>query len=53
VPQEAQAARLEWQLTGLAIRFGPGRLWRAALGDPDALLAEQRVRWRPVSGDTA
>jgi hypothetical protein len=53
VPQEAQAARLEWQLTGLAIRFGPDRLWRAALGDPDALLAEQRVRWHPVTGDAA
>lgn len=50
VPQEAQAARLEWQLASLAIRFGPDRLWRPVVADPDALLAEDRVAWHPVEG---
>jgi hypothetical protein len=52
VPQEALAARLEWQLASLAIRFGSDRLWRPALADPDALLAQRRVAWLPAAGDT-
>jgi hypothetical protein len=48
VPQSAQQARLEWQLASLAVRFGPGRLWRVSLADPDALLAEERVSWQPA-----
>ena len=45
-PQSAQADRLAWQLAGLALRFGADRLWRAALGDPEAPLPEDRVVWR-------
>jgi hypothetical protein len=52
VPQEALGARLEWQLASLAIRFGSDRLWRPRLADPDALLAQGRVAWRPVADDT-
>jgi hypothetical protein len=44
-PQSAAADRLAWQLAGLAIRFGPGRLWRVELRDPEAPLAEGRVAW--------
>jgi hypothetical protein len=47
-PQSAQQARLEWQLASLAVRFGPDRLWWTGLGDPDALLPEERVTWRPA-----
>jgi protein ImuB len=53
-PQLARAARLEWQLAGLAIRFGPDRVLRASLGDHEARLAEQRFSWHPaVGGGTA
>lgn len=44
-PQLGQAARLEWQLASLAIRFGEGHLLRASSADHEALLAEQRFRW--------
>jgi nucleotidyltransferase/DNA polymerase involved in DNA repair len=44
--QLAQAARLEWQLASLAIRFGPDRVLRASTGDVEAPLAEQRFSWR-------
>ena len=44
-PQAARAARLEWQLADLAIRFGEGRVLRAALHDPEARLPEQRSGW--------
>lgn len=44
-PQGARAGRLGWQLTGLAIRFGPDRLLRAELRDPDAPLAHDRFAW--------
>lgn len=48
-PQSAQADRLAWQLAGLTLRFGAGRLWRAALGDPEAALPEDRVAWRAAA----
>lgn len=41
-PQLARAARLDWQLVGLALRFGPDRLLRARLLDPEAALVEAR-----------
>lgn len=41
-PQLARAARLDWQLIGLALRFGPDRLLRARLLDPEAALVEAR-----------
>jgi hypothetical protein len=44
-PQLARAARLDWQLTGLALRFGADRLLRARVLDPEASLAEQRTEW--------
>jgi hypothetical protein len=47
-PQLARAARLDWQLAGLVIRAGPGKLLRATLRDPGAALAEDRFGWRPA-----
>jgi hypothetical protein len=44
--QGAQAARLEWQLASLAIRFGSDRILRAVSGDVEALLAEHRFEWQ-------
>ena len=41
-PQLARAARLDWQLIGLALRFGSDRLLRARLLDPEAALVEAR-----------
>lgn len=49
-PQSASAARLDWQLAGLAIRFGPDRLWRVGIGDPEAPLVEARATWTPAGG---
>jgi len=45
-PQLARAARLDWQLVGLALRFGPDRLLRAGVLDPEAVLAERRAEFR-------
>jgi hypothetical protein len=45
VPQVTRAARLEWQLADLAIRFGKGRVLQAALRDPEARLPEDRAGW--------
>jgi len=47
-PQLARAAHLDWQLAGLAIRFGPDRLLQATLLDPDAPLAADRFAWAPA-----
>lgn len=44
-PQLARAGRLDWQLTGLAVRFGPDRILRARMGDPEDQLAERRFTW--------
>ena len=52
-PQLARAAQLDWQLAGLAIRFGPDRLLQARLLDPDAPVAGDRFAWAaagPVMG---
>jgi protein ImuB len=46
--QLGQAARLDWQLASLAIRFGSDRILRARLADAEALLSEQRFTWRPA-----
>ncbi len=48
-PQAAQAERLAWQLAALAIRFGPDRLLRATLRDPEARLPEERTAWLPAT----
>ncbi|MET1231897.1 MAG: DNA polymerase Y family protein [Candidatus Limnocylindrales bacterium] len=47
-PQSATAARLDWQLSSLAIRFGATSLWRVGLGDPEAPLPEARTAWTPA-----
>jgi protein ImuB len=47
-PQVERAARLDWQLASLQIRFGEDRLLMAQLGDPEALLADERFSWRPA-----
>lgn len=47
--QLAQAARLEWQLASLAIRFGGDRILQARDGDPEARLAEQRFSWHAAT----
>ncbi|MFN8619290.1 MAG: DNA polymerase Y family protein [Chloroflexota bacterium] len=55
-PQLARAARLDWQLAALAIRFGPDRLLQARLLDPDASVALDRFAWGaagPTLGDAA
>ncbi|HUG48906.1 MAG TPA: hypothetical protein VMP67_10905 [Candidatus Limnocylindria bacterium] len=49
VPQLARAAQLDWQLAGLALRFGADRLLRARVVDPEAILPEERVAWQPVT----
>ena len=50
VPQAARDARLAWQLARLAIAFGSDRVRRVEITDPEAPLAEDRWRWRPVAG---
>jgi protein ImuB len=50
-PQLARAARLDWQLIGLALRFGSDRLLRARLLDPDAALVEARSELLPAGAD--
>ncbi|HUP82794.1 MAG TPA: DNA polymerase Y family protein [Candidatus Limnocylindria bacterium] len=50
-PQLARAARLDWQLIGLALRFGPDRLLRARLLDPEAALVEGRSEFFPTTDD--
>jgi protein ImuB len=48
-PQLARAARLDWQLLGLALRFGSDRLLRARLLDPEATLVEARSELFPAA----
>ena len=50
-PQLARAARLDWQLVGLALRFGPDRLLRARLLDPEAALVEGRSELFPAGSE--
>jgi hypothetical protein len=47
-PQLGRAARLDWQLAGLAIRYGGDRILRARLLDPEASVPEERFAWRPA-----
>ena len=51
-PQLGRQARLDWQLTGLAIRFGSGRILQARLLDSEAALAEDRSTWRPAGTES-
>jgi nucleotidyltransferase/DNA polymerase involved in DNA repair len=50
-PQLARAAHLDWQLTGLALRFGADRLLRARIVDPEATVPESRVEWTAATSD--
>lgn len=50
-PQLARAARLDWQLTGLALRFGADRLLRARIIDPEATVSEQRIDWSSATAE--
>jgi len=50
-PQLARAARLDWQLTGLALRFGADRLLRARIIDPEATVPEQRIDWSSATAE--
>jgi DNA polymerase-4 len=50
-PQLARAARLDWQLTGLALRFGADRLLRARIIDPEATVPEGRIGWSPATAE--
>ncbi len=50
-PQLARAARLDWQLAGLALRFGIDRVLRARLLDVEAGIPEQRVEWSPAANE--
>ncbi len=47
-PQSARAARLGWQVARLALRFGEDRVSWLELADPEAPLAEDRWRRRPI-----
>ncbi len=51
--QGAHAARLEWQLASLAIRFGEDRILRATTADTDDPLAERRFSWHDAVGSEA
>ncbi len=50
-PQVDRSGRLGWQLARLALAFGEGRVQRVAIVDPEAPLAEARVRWQPIAID--
>ncbi|MDQ3938231.1 MAG: hypothetical protein M3253_06070, partial [Chloroflexota bacterium] len=52
-PQLARAARLDWQLVGLELRFGADRLFRPRIVDPEAALPEQRIEWRPATAEVS
>jgi hypothetical protein len=51
--QDAQAARLEWQLASLAIRFGSDRILRAVTADTEAPVADRRFTWQDAAGTDA
>ncbi len=48
-PQLARAGRLDWQLVGLALRFGPDRVLRARTLDPEAVVPESRTELVPAT----
>ena len=48
-PQLARAGRLDWQLVGLALRFGTDRVLRARTLDPEAVVPEQRTEFVPAT----
>jgi protein ImuB len=48
-PQLARAGRLDWQLVGLALRFGADRVLRARTLDPEAVVPESRTELVPAT----
>ena len=48
-PQLARAGRLDWQLVGLALRFGADRVLRARTLDPEAIVPEARTEFVPAT----
>lgn len=48
-PQLARAGRLDWQLVGLALRFGADRVLRARTLDPEAIVPETRTELLPAT----
>jgi nucleotidyltransferase/DNA polymerase involved in DNA repair len=50
-PQAARGGRLGWQLARLALAYGEDRVQRVVIVDPEAPLAEARVRWQPIAID--
>jgi protein ImuB len=49
VPQLARAGQLDWQLAGLALRYGTDRVLQARVTDAEAVLPERRIEWRPAT----
>jgi protein ImuB len=48
-PQLARAGRLDWQLVGLALRFGADRVLRARTLDPQEIVPESRTELVPAT----
>jgi hypothetical protein len=48
-PQMARAGRLDWQLVGLALRFGTDRGQRARTLDVEAVVPETRIEFVPAT----
>ena len=48
-PQLARAGRLDWQLVGLALRFGADRVLRARTLDPQQIVPEARTELVPAT----
>ncbi|HEY5519999.1 MAG TPA: DNA polymerase Y family protein [Candidatus Limnocylindrales bacterium] len=48
-PQLARAGRLDWQLVGLALRFGADRVLRARTLDPQQIVPESRTELVPAT----
>ena len=48
-PQLARAGRLDWQLVGLALRFGQDRVLRARTLDPQHIVPEARTELVPAT----
>lgn len=48
-PRGTHGGRLPWQLARLALRFGPERILRPVIVDPDAPLPERQIHWEPAT----
>jgi protein ImuB len=50
-PQLARAGQLDWQLAGLALRYGADSVLQARVVDAEAVVPEARVEWRPATAN--